>query len=308
MIKKYITYFFAVLTCAFITSCNNDIFTDDSDLPQITDITIEGEGGQWSSPFSRKGLAQIQIDYSSNDKKYVRYYNSQGNEVNSDCPASELGSIVYDNPRTWYSIGFLGEMIYINSIYNASRYAAFSIRLDYEYGDTKYINVTVTEGGKLSVVFWETSGSLKLEEDFSQSVHATSMTNNSSITQKLELNPFLDSKCSDMVMPADNWASGATVDIPMLTYDGSEWTWKEYKDIELGKRRDFTPSCYWDNKIVVEVPPYKKAKVSYKLNYTRATQDGVIIFSNSVAEQNYDVPATWTSVYATSYEYSVEYE
>ena len=117
--------------------------------------------------------------------------------LNSDCPASELGSIVYDNPRTWYSIGFLGEMIYINSIYNASRYAAFSIRLDYEYGDTKYINVTVTEGGKLSVVFWETSGSLKLEEDFSQSVHATSMTNNSSITQKLELNPFLDSKCSD---------------------------------------------------------------------------------------------------------------
>ena len=84
------------------------------------------------------------------------------------------------------------------------------------------------------MVFWETSGSLKLEEDFSQSVHATSMTNNSSITQKLELNPFLDSKCSDMVMPADNWASGATVDIPMLTYDGSEWTWKEYKDIELG--------------------------------------------------------------------------
>ena len=158
------------------------------------------------------------------------------------------------------------------------------------------------------MVFWETSGSLKLEEDFSQSVHATSMTNNSSITQKLELNPFLDSKCSDMVMPAENWASGATVDIPMLTYDGSEWTWEEYKDIELGKRRDFTPSRYWDNKIVVEVPPYKKAKVSYKLNYTRATQDGVIIFSNSVAEQTYDVPATWTSVYATSYEYSVEYE
>lgn len=308
MMKKYITYILAVLTSSFITACNNDIFTDVYDLPEVTDITIKGDGGEWSAPFSRKGLTQIHIDYNSNEKEYVRYYNSKGDEVNSDCPASELGSIVYENPRTWYSIGFVGEMIYISSHYNASLYADFSILFDYESGDTKNINVTITEGEKLSVVSWTTNDNLRLEENFSQSTHVTSMTNNSSITQKLELMPFLNSRCSDMVMPADKWARGLTVDIPMLTYDGNEWTWAEYKDIEIGGRRDFTPSRYLDKKIVVDVPPYKKAKVSYKLIYTRATQDGVIIFTNNIAEQNYDVPVTWTSVYATSYEYNVEYE
>ena len=303
------TLYLSVAFCIIATACNDEIFVDRSDLPEITDIVIEGDGGQWSSVFSRKGLERISIDYAANDKEYVRYYGTGGGEVGPDCPPSELESIVYENPRTSYSVGFGKEMIEISSSYNASPYETFTVRLEYDYGTVKYMNVTITEGKELELFSWESAGELELSENVMTSTHSMGLVNNSHLTQKLEVFPYLYFlKCSDVAIPADRWAQGMEVDIPMLAFDGKIWEWHEYDDIRLGERRDFSPSRYCDEKIVVEVPAYTSAKVHCRLNYTRATQDGFLSFFNSVSEQVYKVPVNWISTYATSYEYAVEYE
>lgn len=306
--RNNIIHIAAIALCVLVSACNNDIFTDVSDLPEYTDIMLEGDGGEWSSAFSRKGLTRIHIDYSPEEKEYISYYDSNGNPTDSDCPASELGSIVYENPKLWYSIGFVGDMIYIRSNYNASSDTEFSLQLDYESGETKNIKVNISEGENLQFIFWTPRGDLKLDEDIDRVTHTTSLTNNSSLSQKMEIMPFLDSRCTDMAMPADYWARGLTVDMPMLTFNGSEWYWNEYHDIVLGRQRTFTPSRYLNTKITVDVPAYTKAKVTYTLYYTRATQDAEITFYNSVQELTYDVPVCFTSVYATRFEYNVAYE
>ena len=307
--RKTMAYIGALLAVVIISSCNSELFIDDIDLPDVSDVTIEGDGGEWSTAFSRKGLSRIRIDYSSHDKEYVRYFSVEGPEVDADCPASELGSIVYENPKTFYSIGFVGEMMYLTSHYNASDYDMFTIYMDYDYGVTKSINVTLTEGEKLQLVTWIPTGNMRIEENISKSVtYTTSLTNNSSLTQKLETYPLLDSRCSDMVMPSEYWANGIVVDLPIPTFNGIDWEWREYKDVRLGERRDFSPNQSLNHKISVEVPAYSKAKISYTLNYSRATQEGFISLSNPVDDRSCETPVTWTSVYATSYEYAVEYE
>lgn len=308
MTRKYIGYIVVAALCVLASACNDDIFTEVIELPEVTDITIEGDGGEWSAPVSKKGLTGIYIDYNVHEKEYVRYFNDKGNETDADCPASELGSIVYENPRTWYSIGFSGSMIYISSNYNATPYTAFTIRLDYETGESRFINVTLTEGEPLEFVFSAPESDLKIEENIEHQTRVASMTNNSSRTQKMEIMPFLESRCSDIVMPAEYWAQGLRADLLMLTFNGRDWVWRDYKDIELGKRREFTPSQYFDKKISVEIPPYSKAIVTYTLHYSRASQDDVMTFNNPVADRTFDVPVTYSSVYATSYEYTVEYE
>lgn len=308
MTRKNLTYIIALLAVVINTSCNSDLFIDDIDLPYMTEVTIEGDGGQWSTSLSRKGLSNISIDYSANDSEYVRYYGMDGSEVDVDCPASDLGNIVYENPKTYYSVGFLGDMIYITSYYNATSFESFTIRFDYDYGVTKYINVTLTEGEKLQQRSWNPNGDLKLEENIHTSTHTITMNNKSSLTQKIIIYPFRDSRCSDIVMPSDYWAEGLVVDLPMLAYNGKNWEWQEYKDITLGKRRDFTLEQTFGNEITVEVPAYTTVKVSLRLNYTRATEEGTISFFNSVDKRDFETPVTWKSVYATSYEYKVEYE
>ncbi len=309
ILKKFTSCIIAATIALLVSGCNNDIFVENADLPDYTDISIEGDGGLWSSAFSRKGLVSISIDdYASNVKNYFTYYGVNGDIVDADCPPSELGSIVYENPLQSYSIGFNGDMIYITSNYNATFYNHISLRLHYDYGAIKYINVTFTEGEALSLVGWELSGDILLEENFEQVTHSSSFTNNTPLAQKFEIMPFLNSKCSDTVIPTDSWARGLTLKLPMLTFNGNYWEWREYDDIRLGERRNFSPGWCTQQKLTMDVPAYTKATVTYTLHYTRATQSGCLIFQNPTVQQSFNEDVTWTSIYATSFDYKVKYE
>lgn len=302
---RHLIYALAIVPA--LSSCNSDIFIADSDLPDSVDVTVEGDGGSWSTAYSRKGLLCVRLDLPPDDGKYVTYYGYNG-ELDPDSPPSELQSIVYESPLRSYSIGFNGDMIYVVSHYNASYEDRVTLWLDYDYGVSKMIELTMTEGEPLQKGFWDTKGPLKIEENIETTSHRAGFTNNSSLTQKFQIMPYLESKCSDIVMPADRWALGLTFDLPMPTYNGSDWVWYEYPDIRLGERRHFSPSQYIGKTLSVDVPPETKVTVSYTLHYSRAVQDGSIYFYNVVAQREFEVPVTWTSVYATSYDYMIEYE
>lgn len=310
MIKKSALCLTATLIVLFAPGCNDDIFVDADDLPDFTDLSIDGDGGEWSSAFSRKGLTRISVnDHSSNIiSEYYTYYGLNGGVVGPDCPLSELGSIVYENPLKFFSIGFRGDMIYITSHYNASRASQIRLRLSYDYGATKDINVTFTEGEPLSLRAWELSGDLNLEENFREESRSTSFTNGTSLSQKFEIRPFLDSRCNDVAMPADPWARGLDMKLPMPAFNGNDWEWREYDNIRLGESRHFSPAWAMGEKLTVDVPAGAKAKVTYTFHYTRVTQSGYLFLYNKAADQTFKEDVNWTSIYATSYDYTVEYE
>ena len=301
---------------AVVMSCNNDIFIESDNLPNITDVTIEGDGGQWSTPYPRKGLKKISLglsDASSFNMPYVAYIGKNGKELDSDCSPSELESINCETPNLHFEICFDGDMIYVTSHYNAWYEQDVTLSLEYDHGVTKYINITIMEGARLELINAYATGDFILEEDVEKSTHTVSLTNNGHITQKLEIMPYLDARCSDEVYPKDYskdfWINGFKADLPMLSYNGRDWYWRDYEDIRVGERRTFSPSAYGiTDKIVIDVPPYAKAKVTYTLHYSRATEDGIMFLYNTVTDYKFVVDMTWTSKYATSYEYEVEIE
>lgn len=310
MTRRNISYLLSIFVALLLTTCNNEIFIESENLPDVTYITLDGNGGEWSSAFSRKGLTSIYVnpEDSSVDAQYLEYYGVNGDKVDGSCPFDELREIQYDTPVRHYSIGFYGGMIYITCHYNVLSEKSIRVYLEYDYGMTKTINVTMTEGKPIELGFWMSEGEPDLDLDFEKIPHRTSYTNNSSLTQKLQLDPFADARCSDQVIPEDSWAVGLTFDMPMPTYVFQEWAWEEYEGIRLGERRSFPQTVYAQDRLTVEVPPYTKATVTYTINYSRFTRMGTISLYNPVDDSWYDEEVTWTAVYATSYDYTVDYE
>lgn len=114
-------FFLCVSFVAFmLTACNNDIFVESENLPDVSYITLDGNGEVWSSAFSRKGLTRIYVnpEDSSDDGRYLTYYGVNGDVVDASCPFDELRDIQYDTPVRHYSISFYGGMIYITCHYN----------------------------------------------------------------------------------------------------------------------------------------------------------------------------------------------
>ena len=220
MTLRHISYLLILLGAFVLTACNNEIFIESENLPDITDITLDGNGDVWSSAFSRKGLTGVYInpEDSSDDAKYLTYYGVNGNVVDASCPFSELKDIQYYTPFRYYSIGFYGGMIYITCHYNVLPEKSVRVYLEYDYGMTKLINVTMTEGNSIERGPWMTDGEPDLDWDFEKIPHRRSFTNNSSLTQNFQLDPFADSRCSDQVIPKDSWAVGLTFDMHMPTY------------------------------------------------------------------------------------------
>lgn len=301
-----------ILLCAAAlatAACNNDIFTDRNELPDFTDITVEGDGGQWSAPIVRDGLLRVYIDYSESVKPYVHYYDTDGNPADASCPASDLGSIVFENPVTFYSIGLHGEMLYVTSNYNAAWTDNVTLHLEYDSGVTKLIHLTITQGEPLQLGFCIYDGEIVTEDNVAGQTHTQRFTNHSSIPQRMEIMPYRSSQCSDVATPAEEWAHKLTVDIPMLVYSGHEWQLQDFTDICLGDLRTFAPEEYTDEKFFVEVPPGVKATVTWTLHYSRASQQGRLDFYNAVTESyTSDVRFECTALYPTSYDYTVSYE
>lgn len=287
--------------------CNGDIFLERNELPEYSEVSINGDGGQWSTTFSRKGLTKISLDCNYDDRKYVTYYSSKG-ITDADCPPSELESIVFENPARLHSIGFSGEMLHICSNYNALDTARATLHLEYDYGVTRDMYITISAGDPLQITMATPDRQMTIEEDFEQGFHRKSLVNNSNITQKLTIMPYLSSQCSDMVEPSEEWIDGHSIEKAVPAYDGKEWTLREFNNLTLARRRTFAPSRYATEEFSIDVPANKKATVEYVLHYSRATQKGNIWCYNAKSEQQIMVPFTAISIYATSYEYKVNYE
>ena len=73
-LTTFISYLLTLLIASIASSCNSDIFIERENLPDITDITLDGNGEQWSSAFSRKGLTRIHVDSYATSYDYTVDY------------------------------------------------------------------------------------------------------------------------------------------------------------------------------------------------------------------------------------------
>lgn len=306
--KRYNYILLLLIVTVTSSSCNSDIFVENDDLPAVVDITIEGDGGQWSTPISRKGLTAVYLNPSSSSSRiYYKYYDRNGKPADADTPISEIGSIEYENPCQYYAIGFNGDMGYITSYYNASGPYYFSVQLEYDYGVTKFINITVTEGKPLELQYCHMSGDLNIEDNIDKVIHKISFTNNSSIEQYYSFMPFESAKCENLVSPEDEWAQGLTFNLPMPVFNEDDWNTKVCPEVVIGHRRMMTSPLH-SEEVKVLVPASRKASVTYVVFYSRATQNERLDLYNKEFNGYYEENVKCVAVYPTSCSYEVIYE
>ncbi len=306
---KQTTMIMSMLVALLLSGCNNDIFVDAQPLPENSEITIEGDGGSWSTIIPRDGLTSIKMyNPYRNIDGYVTYYDTKSNAIVPDCPVAELGAIVLENPAQHYAISFYGRKLSINSYYNSYPKDYIILLLEYDYSGTKEIRITFTEGKPLDF-FIMPEGEMTIEKDIEEFSHRSAYTNNSSLTQKFEIYPFINCNCSYEVIPDESWANKYDVnDMVIPTFTGEKWELQGKYQVSLGDRRTFSPAGYVYDKITVDVPPYKKAIVNYTLHYSRASQAGKFYIYNVVEDQQFEMGFKSTSIYATRYDYTVDYE
>ncbi len=306
---RYIGEILSLLMGVVLVGCNDEVFIDAEPLPDSSEITIEGDGGSWSTIIPRDGLIKVSMSNPYRDTKgYVTYYDKNSDPVAPDCPISDLAGIEFENPAQRYHISLWGKKLEINSYYNSYPPDVIILTLEYDYGTTKEIRINFTEGKPLEFFPWY-EGEMTVEENIEEFTHRTSFTNNSSLTQKFEVYPYINCNCSHEVIPAEPWANKFKIDSMALPcFTGDWWELSEMPDIYLGDRKVFSPSRYVHEHITVDVPPYKKAVVYYTLHYSRASQLGKFFIYNEVEDRQFELGFTSKATYATHYEYTVEIE
>ncbi len=291
------------------TGCNNDVFVSKGGLPEFSEVTIESDGGQWSVVYSRKDLVGISLNgINYDERKYLKYLDENYKELEDNCPVEEIADIVFENPKRYFTIGFLGDMIYVRCGYNCGEEISPVLNLEYAYGETKQIKITFTAGEPLEPLIAFYQGEPEFEEDFEKISRKTSFNNGSSLTQYFEFDPYVGTMCSYEVTTKQTWAEGQVLQMPVLHYHygyGWEHLWQD--GVVIGEQRSFPTEEFQINKIKVEVPPNTKATVLYVIHYTKATQNGTVGFYNRVVESSADVDFTCTSIYPTSCDYTVSY-
>lgn len=288
--------------------CNSDIFLDEDDLPANTSVTLEGDGGEWSSRFFRKGLTGIDLISGISWSNYLRFYDSDGKPVDSDCPLSKLGSIVYDTPLRYYSIGFTKDRIYLRSDYNASGNDEIVLVLKYDNEPDKYIRINITAGKPLQCLRTQFTGQLQLEDNFDKIIKTETFTNNGPVEQRLDIRPYVSVKAELTVRPMNSWANYLDVGMSLPYFNGKDWIYKDLSGIVLGGQQYFLPSELRDESFSVTVPAGAKAIVRWDVNFTRATQGGILHFYNETSGLYSEASFSCVALYPVSYNYTVTYE
>lgn len=290
-----------------LSGCNGDIFVDSEVLPEISKITIEGDGGEWSTPISRKGLVRMYIKVDYDEEKYVNYFDVNNKITDETCPASDLENIIYENPIRYYSISFYGDMLYISSWYNAAEEKHFGVYLEYDYG-VKQIDVTVSKGTPLQFLYQiPTSQEIEVEEDIETISHSISFSNGSSITQFFNVYPYAETSATCMIKTDAEWANGLMSEqlVPIYHF---EWMWTNMTDCVIGKSFSFLPEQLLDFYFIISVQPGQKATVNYDMHYSKATDASTLVYYNTVSDVQYEVPVETTCVCPSVYDHKVIFE
>lgn len=304
MNKSLFKSFFLFLSLFIFLSCNNEIFIDGPELPEETNVTVQGDGGEEVFTIPLKGLENISLDIISGSNLYCTYYNHSGEIIESDSPASELSKIVYDKGYIKFQLLKENNRLVFNSIANAGSTTDWTFRLKYDYC-VRFINIKVLEGQPLVLVKTEFDSPLNIEEKI-ETKTSYSFTNPGPIPQILEIQPFLQENAIvylDAKLPFAN--QGLNMPVPIMK-DG-EWSLQEVEGIRPGVPflTSFPEKMI---KVTVQIPAESKVRVYHDIYYSRASVNGKFLFRSSATGWENEVTFNVMSTYPTGYNIRIENE
>ncbi|MGL5273174.1 MAG: hypothetical protein ACRC8J_06795 [Phocaeicola sp.] len=99
-----------------------------------------------------KGLKQIALDAMSDREKYCTYYNTQGEIIDKQTAASQLGSIVFETDLSMFILSKVGGKLTFKSLFQTLPYdLRWTIRLEYEYG-MRFIHIEILSSKSMKLL------------------------------------------------------------------------------------------------------------------------------------------------------------
>jgi len=283
-----------MLSVWIFTACNNDIFVDDP-TPSVTEMVIEGDGGESTVTFQPKGLKWIGFDVIG--ATIGTYYNSNGDQIPSDSPADQVARIKFENIQISLDIYINGNRLTVKctehmSVSDWNTY----LRLDYGY-TTIFIGLKVLAGmpGDIIAIEYDRDISITEEIPFQKIFH-----NKGPAMISLEIQPYLTTQANVIVEPEASWARYADVEIPLPTYVNGRWELGEKKKIQLATNNYYYPSSI-DRmmKVPVDIPPYSEMK--YHVTFSTIVMHGNMTFRSPTGRE-FNAPFKCTATEPISYE------
>lgn len=306
MIKQHLTAITALCIVLLSPGCNNDVFLDEPDLPEITEATIEGDGGEAEFVIPTNGLEHVSLDVFSDNRQFCTYYNTAGDVADSKIPASELGRIVYESFFHKLEIIKNGKKLTIRSICEtAQSNETWTLRLEYTYG-VRFIDFTVLPGRPLSLSSITYTSRLDVNDNAQVKTRRVGCMNNSPHVLKTEEYPYLQADATTIVnvSKSNAWVESERVVMKVPAYENGEWVAAE-KTIQPGRTyRTYRPDQLM--KIEIDIPAYFDGTIITDVTYSRAEITGTMLFTNEILDLQRSVEFTATSLYPVSYELRIQ--
>lgn len=307
MTKYTIYLLFLLLAFTAITGCNSDIFIEDTDLPEIQDVMIEGDGGEATFTIPTKHLEHIGFDLMSTEEQYCKYYNARGELIDSKSPASEVHRIVFETMFTKLELIKEGARLTIRSICQTDRQDThWTIRIEYNYG-VRFIELTCSPGTPIRLIEVIYNDDMITDDRAKVTSFRDGFTNNGPLQQTFIIHPYLNELASILVEPytQNSWIQGERFNMPVPLYVGGKWVIQNKDGIEPGSKYTYEgPDRF--TKVEIDAPPYSHISVFTDVIYSGARVTGHMVFHNEVLDLTFSEDIKVTSLYPIGHEIRIE--
>lgn len=304
---KYVLISF--LVASFATSCNGDVFLDGHEMPDETNITLEGDGGETEIGVQTKGLEWIGIDHYSDDLGF-KFYNREGKLVKEECPVMDLALIRYENRWMMYDLTIDNGRIVFHSKENSyGDTLSVTIRLRYDY-TVKFINIELCPGQESEAVNITYDQEIIETTIPYKSYRTFRINNNSQSTQYVEIDPYAGFQAHGIVEPSENWARIKKIKLKLPTDVDGTWCLGNEMEVVPEVTFNYTPKNL-NVKEKVEIPPESTTYIRTAVTMSKAKSRGTIEYVNPLSGRTFSTHFTCEAVEPTGYEIittSDEYE
>lgn len=290
-----------------LSGCNNDVFLDNHDMPEYESVAIDGDGGEMVFTASLDDLEYFGFDIMSFEEHCYKHYNFAGEEIDRGSAPQEVSRIVYETDFSKMELVRNGSTFTVRSICNASRWNSYkTLRFEYSYG-VRFKEIEILPGRPLEIVDVAYPDGVRVMERARVSTCGVMFHNGSSLSQSVELRPYLNELASVLVVSDDpsSWINGERFRMPVPVYVGDGWRMVETDGIVPGTRLSYEGP---DRMTVanVDVPPLSHVKIITDVIYAGAEGEGYIVFRNETLDREILENFIVTSLYPIGYEIRVE--
>lgn len=305
--KDILKIWILILSAMSLAGCNDDIFIDRVDLPEMTEVKLLPEGDDHTMIIPVKGLRSWGIE-NAEPSEYMTYY-GPGGVVGPDSPASELTSIWFEDFHSAFGVSINGNYLYFNNLYNCTgKDENITVFLRYEDG-TRFVNFYIPAGEKLKVDWVSYFGNgFDVTPDVETSVNTVTYANNSSETVRVYVMPYKSTPAKAFLSADEPWVKDIEVEMSLPVLFDDSWglhsdgfilncdTPYEYKSINS------------DMRVPRDIPAETEVKVVKSVSYSKVLCRGEMYIRNPYTDDVFVSAFTLTTLYPVSYEIKIEKE